>query len=69
MSISIMNNIEDLPSMLTIDELKDYLRISRSTAYNLTNKKGFPTVRIGNRILVPRDKFIEWLNQHTKIKQ
>jgi hypothetical protein len=26
------------------------------------HSKGFPTLRIGKRMLVPKDKFLEWLD-------
>ena len=40
-----------------------FLGISRVGAYNLCHAKGFPSVRIGKRILIPRDRFLAWLNE------
>ena len=47
--------------VLSITELADVLGISRSKAYELTNVSGFPTVRIGKRIVVPIAALNEWM--------
>ena len=36
--------------------------VSQSTAYELMHEKSFPTLRVGSRLVVPKDKFIEWMN-------
>ena len=28
--------------------------------------KDFPTLRVGSRMVVPKENFIEWVGQHTK---
>ena len=38
------------------------LSISRANAYTLMHSKGFPTIRIGKRMVVHRDKLIDWMN-------
>ena len=40
----------------------DLLGVSQSTAYELMHEKDFPTLQVGNRLVVPRDKFIDWMN-------
>lgn len=52
---------DDLPMFLNVKVVSKLLGISRSSGYELMNEKGFPTLRIGNRIVVPRDRFISWL--------
>ena len=42
------------------------LGIAPSSAYDLMHEKNVPTLRIGSRMVVPKDKFIEWVVQHTK---
>ena len=32
----------------------------------LNAEKDFPTLRVGSRMVVPKEKFIEWVEQHTK---
>lgn len=42
------------------------LGIAPSSAYELMHEKDFPTLRIGNRMVVPKGKFIQWVEEHTK---
>ena len=30
------------------------------------HEKDFPTLRIGNRLVVPKEKFVEWVLHHTE---
>lgn len=53
----------ELPFTLSVEEMAAFLGISRVGAYNLCHAKGFPSVRIGKRILIPRDRFLAWLNE------
>jgi excisionase family DNA binding protein len=55
-------NYDQLPIVLNADQLALALGISRANAYQLMHSKGFPTLRIGKRMLVPKDKFLEWLD-------
>ena len=36
------------------------LGVSISTAYELLNDPGFPTLRVGSRMVVPKEKFVQW---------
>ena len=54
---------DELPYTLSVEELAAFLGISRVGAYNLTHAKGFPTLRVGKRILVPRDQFLQWMDR------
>lgn len=56
---------EDLPLTLTAPEVGEVLGISRAAAYTLVRSEGFPHLRIGNRILVPEDKFIAWIDKQS----
>ena len=58
-------NFEDLPLMLNAETVGNALGISRSSAYELMRKDGFPALWIEGRVVVPRDKFIEWVEQNT----
>ena len=42
------------------------LGIAPSSAYELMHEKDFPTLRVGSRMVVSKEKFIEWVAQHTK---
>ncbi|MBQ3256273.1 MAG: helix-turn-helix domain-containing protein [Oscillospiraceae bacterium] len=61
-----MNNIYDnLPTVLNATQLATALGISRAGAYQLLNTESFPTLRIGKRLLVPKDKLIDWIEKNT----
>jgi len=47
---------------LNANDIAAVLGISRANAYTLMRAKGFPTIFIGKRMIVPRDKFIEWMD-------
>ena len=51
-----------LPLSLNANDIASVLGISRANAYTLMRAKGFPTIFIGKRMIVPRDKFIEWMD-------
>ena len=57
---------DDLPLTLTVPEVGEALGISRAKAYDLVRSEGFPSMRIGTRILVPRDKLIRWIDKETE---
>lgn len=51
---------EDIPLFLNAHLLSEVLGVSISTAYELLNDPGFPTLRVGSRMVVPKEKFIQW---------
>ena len=57
---------DELPLTLTVPEVGEVLAISRAKAYDLVRSEDFPSMRIGTRILVPRDKLIRWIDKQTE---
>ena len=55
--------------MLSVPEVAQVLGISRAGAYELVRSDNFPKIRIGNRIVVPRDKFIAWIDQQSEVSE
>ena len=53
---------DQLPLSLCANDIAAVLGISRANAYTLMRSTGFPTIFIGKRMIVPRDKFIEWMD-------
>ena len=47
--------LESLPTILTIPETAKILRIGRNSAYEAARRGQIPTVKIGKRLLVPRE--------------
>jgi len=58
--------LEDLPLSLRVEDVALVLGISRGGAYNLMKSKNFPAIRIGRRIIVPRDPFLRWIEKKTE---
>ena len=46
---------------MSVQELSSQMGISLPKAYELVRTPGFPSIRIGTRILIPIDAFREWL--------
>ena len=60
---------DELPLTLTVPEVGEVLAISRAKAYDLARSEGFPSMRIGTRILVPRDRLIRWIDEQTEARE
>ena len=54
-------NYDELPLMLNVVQVAAVLGISRAGAYELVHSEGFPTLKIGSRIVVPKEKFRRWV--------
>lgn len=59
-------SFDELPLSLNMTEVAGVLGISPSSAYELARMDSFPSFRVGNRILVTRDAFKEWLDNQSK---
>lgn len=53
---------DQLPLMLSVPEVAAVLGISRAGAYELVRAEGFPALKIGSRIVVPKEKFLSWID-------
>ena len=60
MKLSVYKSYDDLPLFLNARMVAQVLGVSISTAYELLNDLGFPTLRVGSRMVVPKEKFIQW---------
>ena len=52
---------EEFPMTMDCEDIARALNISKSTVYRLTRTRDFPTLQIGRKKLVNREKFFEWL--------
>lgn len=62
MKNSSYKSYDELPLMLSVPDVAAVLGISRAGAYELVKSAGFPSVKVGGRIIIPKDKLIEWIN-------
>ncbi len=52
------------PAMtMSVEGMMNELHISRKTAYDLVKQKGFPSFRVGSRILVNREGLQRWIDR------
>ena len=58
-------SLDQLPITLSANQVAQVLGISRANAYSLMHAKGFPTIQIGKRMVVPKNKLIEWMEVQT----
>ena len=65
MKESIYKNYDELPLFLNAKILAEVLGIAPSSAYELMHEKGFPVLKVGNRLLVEKSKFKEWIELNT----
>ena len=65
MQKSVFTNYDELPLFLNAQLVAQTLGIGRASAYELMAEKNFPAIRIGSRIVVPKDKFRQWVEQQT----
>ena len=57
---------DDLPLFLNAELVAKVLGVSPSSGYELMHESGFPVLKIGNRMVVPKEKFVAWVEEHTK---
>lgn len=66
MKTSQYKSYDDLPLFLNAAMVAKVLGVAPSSAYELTREADFPVLKIGNRLVVPKEKFVEWVEQNTK---
>lgn len=56
-----IGGIEMEKTTMSVQELSAQMSISLPKAYELVKEPGFPTIKVGARILIPVEAFREWL--------
>ena len=65
MKVSNILSYDDLPLFLNANLVAQVLGVSISTAYEVMHEPGFPTLRVGSRMVVPKEKFIRWVEEQS----
>jgi len=69
MKSSIIKSKDELPMFLSVMDMISLLGISRSKAYELAAKEGFPKLKlVPGRVIIPRDRLLEWLDKRTNFE-
>ena len=66
MKNAIYKTYDELPLFLNAEMVAKLLGVSPSTGYELMHEKGFPVLRIGSRMVVPKEKFREWVEANVE---
>ncbi len=66
MKSSEYKSYDDLPLFLNAELVSKVLGVSPSSGYELMHEPGFPVLKIGSRMVVPKEKFVQWVEEHTK---
>ena len=65
MKESIYKSYDELPLFLNSELVAKVLGVSPFSGYELMHQPDFPVLRVGSRMVVPKEKFIQWVEEHT----
>ena len=65
MKVSQFKDYNELPLFLNAKLVAKVLGVSPSSGYELMHDPGFPVLKVGSRMVVPKEKFIQWVEQNT----
>ena len=66
MKISSYKSYDELPLFLNAELVAKVLGVSPSSGYELMHEPDFPILKVGSRMVVPKEKFVEWVERNTK---
>ncbi len=58
-------NFDDMPDIMSVEDLKKLFDIGINKAYEITKYKGFPAIHIGRKIIIPKKQLEQWLENQT----
>ena len=61
--VLVYHSLEEFLLMMNMTVVAAALGISRAGAYKLAHSADFPAFQIGKRIVVSREKFLDWLDR------
>ena len=62
---SIVNN-DEFAEFLDARNLAKFLGIGNNKAYELLNTKGFPSLKLGKKIMAPKSEVMAWQQRETR---
>ena len=65
MKESVYKSYEELPLFLNARIVAQVLGLAPSSAYELMHESNFPVLKVGSRMVVPKEKFIQWMERNT----
>lgn len=67
MKESVYKSYDELPLFLNANTVARVLGISATSAYELMHDKDFPVLKVRNRLVVPKEQFISWVEKNTGV--
>ena len=61
MQTAIENN--SFPAFYSVEDIRRILGIGRNSAYKLVSETDFPSIYVGNRVVIPADLFQAWVSK------
>ena len=55
-------SLDELPDFCSLEELSEVFRVSRSTAYRMAAQGSIPSLRVGRRVIVPKEHLVRWID-------
>jgi len=52
---------------MTVYEMGEFVGIGRKKSYELANSEGFPSFRVGRKILISREGLERWLKEQQEV--
>lgn len=52
--------------LITVPEMAEFLRISRTKAYSLIKQSAFPLIKIGKCVRIDKEELLNWLRIQVK---
>ena len=65
MKESIYKSYDELPLFLNSELVAKVLGMSPSGGYELMHQLDFTVMRVGSRMVVPKGKFMQWVEEYT----
>ena len=65
MKESVYKSYDELPLFLNSELVAKVLGVSPSSGYELMHQPDFPVLRVGSCMVVPKEKLIQWAEEHT----
>ena len=65
MKESVYKSYDELPLFLNSELVAKVLGVSPSSGYELMHQPDFPVLRVGSRMVVSKEKFIQWVEEQS----
>ena len=62
---STYKSYDELPLFLNAEMVANVLGVSSTVCYEMMHSGKLPVLRIGSRLIVPKEKFLEWIEKNT----